>query len=104
MIAVLMPRHYAEMALGKDERDLLDELGEVYYNPNLSEELQGEERRHVIGQSTALITGWQTPWITREEIDNAPDLCAIAHAMGSTNGWDIAEDYGGIKVFNAAEG
>ena len=75
----------------------LNETGSNYTTEQVASQIQGFD---------GLVTGWGTPRLTVEVLENADKLCIIAHSAGSVKGMlaDVVEKYlipRNISVFSA---
>ncbi len=101
VIGVLLPQHYADASLDDESRRMLSELGHVIYNPNATAPMDEPLRTEVLHQATAVLTGWGNS-LTDEDLDIAPNLRAVAHAMGTPHPVEAAKRRG-LAVFNTPE-
>lgn len=102
-VGLLLNKYNYQRTLHPDDLDFLKTFANIL-NESLSPEIIDEQfMMEVLPGADACITGWDTPKLTKQVLDCAPDLKLIAHAAGTPKSivTDVVWERG-IRVCTAA--
>ncbi|MCD6231533.1 hydroxyacid dehydrogenase [Candidatus Aerophobetes bacterium] len=83
-ISILMSLEMTQNIISKEDYTRLKEFSNL--NPEIPQKINEESTKKVIKGAEGCISGWGTPRLTKEILDEAPNLKIIAHSAGSIKG------------------
>ena len=83
-ISILMSFEMTQNIISKEDYNRLKEFSDL--NPEIPQKVNEESTKKVIKGAEGCISGWGSCKLTKEILDQAPDLKIIAHSAGSIKG------------------